>query len=248
MLSQLARTYSLRGEYDTANEYLDDAAEAVINKSSRGWVYYLLERGRTSRSSGDLRQARSSFNDAFMIAQRIQNDYLSVDAAHMMGVVEPLAKQHQWHVIALEIAEQSASQRARGWLGTLYNNMGWTYFDQGEYVSALTVFEKGVEFRRQQGEQRREQIAQWAVARTLRALGRLPEALAIQEKLLRQREAQGQVADGYVVEEIAEIYLLQGNKAAPTYFRRAYRLLITDAYLVEHETERLERLKALSGG
>ena len=157
-------------------------------------------------------------------------------------------QQHQWHTVALEIAEQSSSESARRWLGTLYNNMGWTYFDQGEYASALTVFEKGVAFRRQQGEQRREQIAQWAVGRTLRALGRLPEALAIQERLLSQREAAGQVADGQVVEEIAEIYLLQDNKAAPVFFRKAYRLLITDPYLVEHETERLERLRALSGG
>ena len=137
---------------------------------------------------------------------------------------------------------------AQGWLGTLYNNMGWTYFDEAQYTKALELFESAAAFRQQRGQRRREQIARWAVGRTLRALGRLSQALDIQVRLLDERVASGLDADGQVVEEIAEIRHLQGSQDARTYFARAYRLLSADPYLVENEPERLARLQALSTG
>jgi len=49
--------------------------------------------------------------------------------------------QMKWNVIALGIAESSDHERARKWLGSLYNNMGWTLFEEGEYEKALALFE-----------------------------------------------------------------------------------------------------------
>ena len=87
------------------------------------------------------------------------------------------------------------------------------------------------------------------MARCLRALGRVDEALAIQERLARETEAAGDQEDGYGAEEIGECLLALGrpDEARPA-FARAAALLGADAYLAEHEPDRIERLKRLAAG
>ncbi len=245
LLSQVARTWSLRGNLDAAHRQLDDVMPLLNDGPGRGRCFYLLERGRTFNSGGKKDQAITLFETAYRDALEIGDDYLAVDAAHMGGIAAPLGEQQTWHERAFKIAEASASESARAWLGTLYNNMGWTKFDQGQYDEALVLFQKGVEFRRERGQTRREQIARWAVGRTLRALGRLPEALAIQMRLMDGTQSMGEAPDGRVVEEIAEILHLQKDPNATRFFDQAYRLLSTELWLVENEPERIARLQRL---
>jgi len=101
-------------------------------------------------------------------------------------------------------------------------------------------------FRKGKGQARREQMARWAIGRTLRALNCIPQALTIQEKLLDERTSAGHEADGLVVEEIAEIYHLLGRSEAKSYFAQAYRLLVLDPNLVHNEPAPIMRLKELS--
>ena len=246
VLSQIARSYAMRGDFNAAHQQLDEVKSLIEVQKSRANIFYLLERGRTFNLEGNKRNAQLVLNEAFRFAQEIGDDYLAIDAAHMMAIVESLEGQQRWHDIALKIAEQSTSAFARNWLGTLYNNMGWTHFDQGRFSRALELFTKNAEFRRDKEQHRREQIARWAIGRTLRALDRLPEALAIQEKLMDERTSAGYLADGRVLEEIGEIYHLMGRKEAQVYFSRAYHLLAADPYIVRDEPDRLARLKELS--
>ena len=246
LLSQIARTYSIRGNFDTAHNLLNEAKDMLSGDDNASLVFYHLERGRTLNSSGDKTAALKYFKQAFLTAEKIKDDYLAVDAAHMVAIAEELSEQMKWNLIALGIAENSKSSRARDWRGSLYNNMGWTYFDQGSYKEALIMFEKGVEIRREKGQERRLLIARWAVARTYRALDRLDEALSLQLELLRETSARGLPDDGYVVEELAELYYLKGNPRAAEYFARAYRILVKDEWLVSNEPDRLERLQKLS--
>lgn len=246
VLSQIARSYAIRGDFNAAHKQLDEVKSLIEAQKSRANVFYLLERGRIFNSEGDKKRARLAFDEAFTIAQEIGDDYLAIDAAHMMGIVESLGGQQRWHDVALKIAEQSNSAFARNWLGTLYNNMGWTQFDQGKFSRALELFTKNAEFRREKEQHRREQIARWAIGRTLRALDRLPEALPIQEKLMDERTSAGYLTDGRVLEEIGEIYRLMGRTEAHVYFSRAYHLLAADPYIVRDEPDRLARLKELS--
>jgi tetratricopeptide (TPR) repeat protein len=51
-----------------------------------------------------------------------------------------------WNSTALQYAEASTDERARGWCGSLYNNLGWTYHDQGDYERALECFQKALQF------------------------------------------------------------------------------------------------------
>ena len=89
-------------------------------------------------------------------------------------------------------------------------------------------------------------MARWCVGRGLRSLERTDEALAIQQELLAEYEADGQ-KDGYVFEELAECLLVIGRrKEAQKYFARAYAELSQDAWLVKNEADRISRLRRLA--
>lgn len=247
LLAQIARTFSIQGEFDTAHAELDGLKPHISEEQSSGYVFYLLERGRTFNSAGQVDKAIPLFRQAFEIARQIDHDYLAVDAAHMLGIALPVEEQHQWNIRALEIAEASDSQRAQNWLGSLYNNIGWTWFDQREYDKALDHFEKAVEFRREQGQPRRLHIARWAVGRTLRAMGERERALEIQLSLEAENERRGRPPDGFVMQELGELYLGADDERARSYFRQAWERLSQNAWIQEHEPERLDRLRKLAG-
>ena len=84
--------------------------------------------------------------------------------------------------------------------------------------------------------------------KTLRMLGRVDEALDIQNELLKEIEESKAEQDGYVYEELGECYLLKGNDAdAKKNFGIAYDMLSKDIWLAENEKERLQRMKELGG-
>jgi tetratricopeptide (TPR) repeat protein len=123
--------------------------------------------------------------------------------------------------------------------------MGWTYHDAGDYEQALATFQKATASRREEGNPALVRIALWAEARTLRSLGRVEEALALQQELLREFDALGE-QDGYVYEEIAECLAALGrDDEARPYFARAFETLSRDHWLAESEPARLVRLRTL---
>lgn len=257
LLTQIARTHSLRRAFDEAHCILDDA-EALIHRfddspddktqTPVARIRYLLERGRTYNSAGDVEAARPLFVEAWELARQAGEDYHAVDAAHMLGICEPADASLLWNKRAMEAAESSDDQRAKGWLGALYNNTGWTYHDAGEYEKALELFEKGLAWRTERENPQAMQIAKWTVGRAKRSVGRTEEALTLQQTLLEEHEVSG-TSDGYVYEEIAEcLFALDRPDEALPYFGRAYQELSKDGWLTENEPERLERLKRLSVG
>ncbi|MCY3556871.1 MAG: tetratricopeptide repeat protein [Gemmatimonadetes bacterium] len=252
LLTQIARTHSLRRQFVEAHGILDNAETLIVNidnplndvtQTTR--VRLLLERGRTFNSAGDVEAARPLFKEAWERARQAGEDYHAVDAAHMLGICEPADASLMWNNRAMEAAEASDDPRARGWLGALYNNTGWTYHDAGEYEMALELFEKGLAWRTERDNPQATRIAKWTVGRAKRSLGRIEEALAVQQSLLVEHEADG-TSDGYVFEEIAECLLtLERPDEARPYFGRAYQELSEDGWLTENESERLARLKRL---
>jgi tetratricopeptide (TPR) repeat protein len=125
------------------------------------------------------------------------------------------------------------------------NNIGWTYHDAGDYEQALATFQQATASRRAEGDPALIRIALWAEARTLRTLGRVEEALGLQQELLREFDVLGE-QDGYVYEEIAEcLAVLSRDDEARPYFARAFETLSCDPWLAESEPVRLERLRAL---
>ena len=255
LLTQIARTHSLRRNFAEAHRILDDVekminvvANALDIQTPVARIRCLLERGRTHNSAGQIEAARPLFLKAWELACNTREDYHAVDAAHMLGICEPGDASLMWNNRAMEVAEASDDPRAQGWLGSLYNNTGWTYHDSGEYEKALELFEKGLAWREDRDNRQALQIAKWTVARAKRSLEQTEEALTMQQSLLEEHEAAG-TRDGYVFEEIAECLLtLHRPDEARTYFMRAYQELSKDDWLRENESERLDRLKRLGDG
>lgn len=246
LLTQIARTQGLQRQFDAAHQSLDIASKLLTDELQTAQVRYLLERGRVFNSSGNPDQARPLFLEAWELAQTAHEDAYAVDAAHMLAIVSASDEQMQWNLKAVALSESSSQPSARKWLGSLYNNIGWTYHDLGQYTEALAVFEKALRYREEQGEPSTIRIAKWCIARTLRSLGRTQEALDQQRALLAEHQAAG-TSDGYVSEEIAECLLILGKaEEARPYFAEAYAELSKDDWLVANESARLERLKSLS--
>jgi tetratricopeptide (TPR) repeat protein len=248
LLTQIARTEGLQGRFAAAEQTLDGAAALPGAAHPRPRIRLLLERGRVHNSAGRLAAARPLFLAAWEAARAAGEDFHAIDAAHMLGIVDPPEAQLAWTQTALALAEQSADPRARRWRGSLYNNLGWTYHDLGRYEEALAIFRQGLAWREAQGQPAEARIARWCIGRVLRSLGRYAEAQAIQEGVLAEVERVGAPVD-HACEELGECALAQGRPAAArVYFARAYAALAQDAWRVEHEPARLQRLQARAVG
>jgi len=246
LITQIGRTQGLQMKFDDAHKTLDRVEKLLKEEYKRPKVRYLLERGRTFNSSKVFDKARELFLQAYNLASEIKEDNLAVDAAHMMGIVEKGDESLKWNEIAMKDAENSSDERTKGWLGSLYNNTGWTYHDMGEHEKALKLFEKNVVWHTERDSKSELIIAKWCVGRTLRSLNRVNESLKLQIDLNKEITDKGLEQDGYNYEEIGECMLLLGKiDDAKPYFKKAYDLLSKDIWLVENEKERLDRLKKL---
>jgi len=245
--TQIARAQALQRDFAAAQTTLDAVEGRLDGRPDRVRVRYLLERGRTFNSSGQPQRAVPLFSEALDRARAAHEDFLAIDAAHMLGIAAAPEDRLAWNLEAVAMTERTADARSKRWLASLYNNIGWTYHDRGDYTAALAYFEKALPAWQARGGQEKVRIAYWSIARAYRSLGRLDEALAIQLRLAREADAAGE-PDGYVYEELAEILLAKGeaNAARPN-FARAYALLSADKGLQAEAPERLARLKRLGG-
>lgn len=246
VLTQIGRAQGLQMHFDEAKGTLERAASLITPDMSKAQVRLLLERGRVRNSSGDPSGSIPLFEEALELAGFSGLDGLAVDAAHMLGIVEPGEAGLRWNQVALRVAEASADPTARRWRGSLYNNLGWTYHDLGRHQDALAMFEAHLEVRTEEGDVVQAAIARWSIAKTYRFLGRVQEALALQMQLLADIERRGDQPDGYVHEEIAECLLALGRpEEARPHFGRAWEVLHQDPWLQRDQPERLARLADL---
>ena len=69
----------------------------------------------------------------------------------------------------------------------------------------------------------------------------------MQLELLRRHKEAG-TKDGYVFEELGELYLLRGeNELSRQNFAWAYAELSQDKWMMDNETERMARIRKLGG-
>ncbi len=143
VLTQLARVHSLRDEFDECEALLQEAEALSDDPLVR--VRVDLERGRRLRSSGDGAAAAPVFESAFERACEAREFWFAGDAAHMVAISVP-EQMVEWTERGLALAD--AEEDASYWAGPLLNNLGWHYYEAGEYALALDVFERALEVRR----------------------------------------------------------------------------------------------------
>ncbi len=245
LLTQIARTHSLRRNFEEAHALLDEAQRLLPAEHLTAHIRYHLERGRTYNSAGEKETANEHFVAAEEIAGHLKGDFYLIDASHMLSIISPPAKSLLLNEKAIVAAEVSSNERAKNWLGSLYNNLGWSYFDIGNYEKALSIFLRALLWRESKKQAQEIFLAKWCVARTLRSLSKIEEAIKIQLALLEEMIESGN-ADGYVYEELAELHLLKNDTTYKMYSQFAFNELSKDTWLTAHEPQRLERLKQMA--
>jgi len=242
--TQLARAIGLQGRYDEATAELDavdsDGADGGLPNRIVG-IRLALERGRVLNSSGDPAASIRLFAEALAAAESAGEDFLAVDAAHMLAIADRDRAEH-WTNLALRMVAHSQDPRTQRWAGSLHNNAGWARLDAGDFATALAEFQAAQASYAVTGTVEQVRVAQWAVARALRSLARFEEALAIQHRLAEHGQP-----DGYVQEELAELLLATGQPdEARRHAQRAVELLGGDSRFAEYESGRLERLRRIA--
>lgn len=218
--TQIARTYGLRRDFPQAQQILANIEPQIQNASAEAKVRYFLELGRTyssathppeSQTTEVKELARSAYMRAFELAQAGKLDSLAIDALHMMTVVDTAPEdQLEWNHKAVALMQSSSQPDAKKWEGSLHNNIGYALHLLGRYEDALVEFKLALAACEPDGNPQTIRIAHWMVAWTLRALGRLNEAIEIQLRLERECDDAGE-PDPYVFEELELLYRSVNN-------------------------------------
>lgn len=221
--TQIARSYGLRGDFARARAILEDLDVSKAGPEPR--IRHALELGRTYASAAHPKEsqtaeakarARVLYVQAFELARKEKLDTLAIDAVHMLAFVDTApVDQLKWAQEALALVESSAQPAAKRWEASLRNNAGYALHQLGRYEEALAQFERALALRTPGTDSAR--VARWMVAWTLRSLGRLDEALALQLELEREWDAAGK-PDPYVFEELELLYRARGDAARAAHY------------------------------
>jgi tetratricopeptide (TPR) repeat protein len=221
VLTQIARCQGLQGRFEEAHRTLDRVEPLLGPHASRARARYLLERGRVLNSSGRPSEALPLFAHALGVALAAEEDFYAIDAAHMLAIASTGDDQLAWNRRGLAMVDRSRDPRVRRWRGSLCNNLGWAYHERQEYDAALQCFQDALRARESQGDEEPIRIARWCVARGLRSVGRVEDALAIQRALLDEQRSLGLDA-GETYEEIVACLEALGHDAEAQTVRREW--------------------------
>jgi tetratricopeptide (TPR) repeat protein len=230
--TQIARSFGLRGDFSKAQEILKGLEPRLEGASAEARTRYWLELGRTyssathppeSQTLDTKERARKAYKQAFETAKNAQLDDLAVDALHMFAFVdtEP-ADQLNWGLQALALVQASSQSSAKKWEASLRNNVGYALYELGRYEEALDQFKHAVVLRERGMDLQATRISYWMVGWTLRALNRIDEALEIQLRLERERQAAG-APSPYVFEELELLYRAKGDEARAIHYAELKR-------------------------
>jgi tetratricopeptide (TPR) repeat protein len=246
LLLQIAKAQGQQAQFANASLTLDQVQGMLPTLSPALSVAYLIERGRLDQTEGDGQRAWRWYRGAALLAEQQHLDEQAIDALQMQASTLKGKAALSQYLKAQDLAERSDAPDAVDWQGTLYSNIGWLYYDLNDKQQALVYLRKAQAWHEQHGTEKSLLVARWSVARMRRLAGEPDKALPIQLDLERAWKRLGQ-DDGYVDEEIAECLLSLGrNDDAQPYFARAYAVLSRDAWLVDHDAGRLDRLHRLS--
>jgi tetratricopeptide (TPR) repeat protein len=242
LLTQVARTHSVRRQFDAAHATLDEVEGQLAPRDYPvARVRYLLERGRAFNSSGQPARAMPLFLEAAERAERIPHWRHAIDAVHMAAIAAPTPQEQvEWNRRGIAMVLEHVDQR--GWLFALYNNLGESYLKLGRYHDALACFRDYVALNVERG-QEPDIFATKDIARCLRLLDDVDEALATIEPVHAKLRAEGK-RDGWISEEYAECLLSKGKRdEARPHFEAALEMLSQDGWVLANEPGRIEHLR-----
>jgi len=225
--TQIARSWGIRRDFEQARAVLAEVEPQVNAAGAEAQVYYWLELGRTyssathdpaSQIEDTKNRARTAYDNALALATASRLDYLAIDTMHMYAFVDRTPENEiKWVDRALAVVEASTQVEAKQWEASLRNNRGYALQQLGRNEEALAEFKRALAARERQGDVRSIRIAQWMIAMTLRHMGRLYQAMEIQQRLEREWDADHE-PDPFVFEELEKIYRARGDTARADHY------------------------------
>ncbi len=249
-LTQLVRLLNILGNPSEAAATLKQAQDIIASCEPsahriRAEIRLALEHGRHLWLARNPARAQSFLNHAWTLATTNKEYFFAIDAALMLAITQPPKFQNEWINKALNLAEKTDEPQAKLWLTHLYLVKGWQFFDFHRYDEALQNFTKAFERPRDKGVTTNLQVIRWSMARALRSLNKLSEALEIQNTLLVELSSAGQ-KNGFVLLEIAEcLQLLQKTEEAKSFYESAYNELSADTWYLDNHKAELNRMQFL---
>lgn len=228
ILTQIARTWVFRKDFERAREILGEIEPRIGKAGPEAQVRFWLELGRSyashqqppeTRTDATRASARKAYETALSLSQAAALDALTVDALHMLPFVETEpSRQLYWTERALDAVLESDQAAARRWEASIRNNLGETLFELTRYREALAQFERALALReRDAAAPATVRDASWHVARTLRMLGELERALRIQQRIADEAYA-ADAQRHYIHDELSLLYGALGDPERALHF------------------------------
>lgn len=249
LLPQLARAQALQGVLPKARAALDRTTQILTELKEKPdpkiEVRLLLEQGRVLCLSMSPSKAHDFFTRAWTLANETKLDFFAVDAALMLSTIRPPKFQNEWLQKAFAIANASSDPQVRLWLSQLLFLEGWHAFDFRQFERALKCFEDALAQPKATEEAWKQMAIQWSCGRTMRALGQVDQAMAVQQGLLKEMSLSGNIS-GHVYLEIAECQQqMKQTELAKANFELAYGILSVPSWYADNRIDELNRMKYL---
>lgn len=159
LTTQLGRAIGLQERYEEADALLDSID---CEEEPTVGVRVLLERGRLLNSSGHAAMAVPLFEQAAELGDHLGEEYLAVDALHMLAEADP-AHAEAWTRSALEYASTAHDRHTRRWMADLHSSLGRTLHAAGRFTEALVDFQLAEQWAEQAGTPAQQQQAREAI-------------------------------------------------------------------------------------
>lgn len=234
--AQIARCYLKNNKLEDGKEWLAKAAGVATEDLPNGWSRYLGVKGRfewreaaikTHELNPEVESAANTFRGMYDYCLAHNLHERAVDAANMMSIVGSKDEKIEWGLKGIEAAEKG---NLTGWLGPLWNNLGWNYDEMGDNKNALEALKKAREYHYKNEKIRPRLVADWSVGVQFRKTGQLDSARSVialvsgQAESLYAANPTDENAEwiGHASREMGEIELISDGQAkALEYFKKA---------------------------
>lgn len=161
--AQIARTYGIEGKFEDGRPWLARAKAVASPDEPMGWSRYLGVRGRFEwQDEKDNEKAKRTFIEMYEYCKQAELFSRELDAAHMVAIVGTPDEKVEWSLNAIAAAEKGGE---KNWLGPLWNNLGWTYEERGEYDKMLEALLNARKYHYEAGNEHTQLVADFGVAR-----------------------------------------------------------------------------------